>query len=79
MLTQLGIENLVLPATPTTEKVWETSFGFTQPSPSERLELLHYPLLIFNETKLFQKVFKRCSAANGSVINSFRPSVGTKD
>ncbi|KAL8104307.1 hypothetical protein AgCh_028507 [Apium graveolens] len=73
MLTQLGIEKLVLPATPTTEKVWETSFGFTQPSPSERLELLHYPLLIFSETKLFQKVIKRCSAANGSVVNSFRP------
>ncbi|KAK1379287.1 PHD finger transcription factor-like protein [Heracleum sosnowskyi] len=63
MLTQLGVERLVLPATPTTEKIWETSFGFVQPSPLERLELLHYPLLIFNETKLFQKVLKRFSAA----------------
>lgn len=63
MLTQLGIERLVLPAIPALQNTWR-KFGFTQPSLLERLELLGYPLLIFQKTTMFQKVLNKSTTAH---------------
>ncbi|KAK6924278.1 Agenet-like domain, partial [Dillenia turbinata] len=58
MLLRLGVERLVLPAIPQHKETWESSFGFSEMLPEDRLNYLGYPLLGFQGTKLFQKVLK---------------------
>ncbi|KAG9141771.1 hypothetical protein Leryth_018138 [Lithospermum erythrorhizon] len=58
ILMQLGVERLVLPATPSVLDTWMTSFGFSKMNKSERLKFLHYTLLDFPGTVMCQKVLK---------------------
>lgn len=55
LLTQLGVERLILPAIPQLRKMWETSFGFSEMPFSERLQLSGYPFLCFQGTMMLQK------------------------
>ncbi|KAL9688256.1 hypothetical protein QQ045_032675 [Rhodiola kirilowii] len=54
-LKELGIERLVLPAVPSVVKTWTTSFGFSQMTEADRLQLLSYKFLDFPGTSLCQK------------------------
>ena len=63
LLTQMGIERLVLPAIPQLRETWETSFGFLEMTLSERLQFLGYPFLAFQGTIMLQK-FLRNSMIN---------------
>ncbi|KAI8022433.1 Increased DNA methylation 1 [Camellia lanceoleosa] len=59
MLTQMGIQRLVVPAISESKEIWKTSFGFSEMSLPERLELLGYPFLVFQGTTLFHKVLSK--------------------
>ena len=63
LLTQMGIERLVLPAIPQLRETWETSFGFLEMTLSERLQFLGYPFLAFQGTIMLQKFLRN------SIIN----------
>ncbi|KAL5724529.1 hypothetical protein ACHQM5_007777 [Ranunculus cassubicifolius] len=56
MLSQLGIETLLLPAIPQLEETWKTAFGFKEVTHEQKLKLLGYPILVLQDTILFQKV-----------------------
>lgn len=58
LLTQLGIERLVLPAIPQLRETWEKSFGFLEMPLSERLQFLGYPFLAFQGTIMLHKFLK---------------------
>ncbi|XP_043718917.1 increased DNA methylation 1-like isoform X2 [Telopea speciosissima] len=66
MLTQLGVERLVLPSIPQQSQTWKNSFGFTEMSHEERLELLGFPLLVFQGTTLYQKFLTKSIAIKNS-------------
>ncbi|XP_044469924.1 uncharacterized protein LOC123199127 isoform X3 [Mangifera indica] len=55
LLSQLGVERLVLPSILQLQKTWEDSFGFSELLPSQRSELFGYPFLGFPGTKMLQK------------------------
>ncbi|XVE83378.1 hypothetical protein DITRI_Ditri16bG0084100 [Diplodiscus trichospermus] len=63
LLTQMGIERLILPAIRQLRETWETSFGFLEMPLSERLQLLGYPFLAFQGTTMLQKLLRN------SIIN----------
>ncbi|KAK6922794.1 Agenet-like domain [Dillenia turbinata] len=80
MLFRLGVERLVLPAIPQHRETWESSFGFSEMLPNDRLNYLGYPLLGFQGTKLFQKVLKSeeaKGATHQSQVNEPRISMIT--
>ncbi|KAI3964687.1 hypothetical protein MKW92_044121 [Papaver armeniacum] len=62
-LRELEVERVVLPAMPQVLRTWTTSFGFSVLSISERLELLRYTFLEFQDTRMCQKVLCSLSAA----------------
>ncbi|KAF1002954.1 uncharacterized protein LOC141699749 [Apium graveolens] len=55
VLSELGVEKLVLPAVRSLLDTWTSSFGFSVMSESERLELLDYTFLNFRGTTMCQK------------------------
>ncbi|KAL9235005.1 hypothetical protein vseg_009810 [Gypsophila vaccaria] len=61
MLTELGVERLVLPGIASLSETWVSSFGFTEMPASVRRELLGYPFVLFQGTTLFHKVLRRSS------------------
>ncbi|XWS29921.1 hypothetical protein CRYUN_Cryun24cG0072100 [Craigia yunnanensis] len=71
LLTQMGIERLVLPAIPQLRETWETSFGFLEMSFSERLQFLGYPFLAFQGTIMLQKFLR-----NSMMIKEMRDFAG---
>ncbi|XP_042492548.1 uncharacterized protein LOC122072073 isoform X2 [Macadamia integrifolia] len=66
MLNQLGVKKLVLPAVPHLSQTWKNSFGFTEMSHEERLELLGFPLLGFQGTAMYQKYLAKSMATKNS-------------
>ncbi|KAI3983460.1 hypothetical protein MKX01_038880 [Papaver californicum] len=62
-LRELEVERVVLPAMPQVLRTWTTSFGFSVLSISERLELLRYTFLEFQDTRMCQKILCSLSAA----------------
>ncbi|XVF17015.1 hypothetical protein REPUB_Repub10bG0080400 [Reevesia pubescens] len=71
LLTQMGIERLVLPAIPQRRETWETSFGFSEMILSERLQFLGYPFLAFQGTIMLQKFLR-----NSMTIKEMRDFAG---
>lgn len=63
LLSSLGVERLLLPAVPELQKTWISSFGFTEITPSDRLELLPHTILTFQGTTLCQKFLKKPSVS----------------
>ncbi|CAL9193155.1 unnamed protein product [Musa hybrid cultivar] len=55
LLSALGVERLCIPAVQTLLETWMSSFGFTKMSNYERLNLLEYTLLNFQDTIMCQK------------------------
>ena len=55
LLSALGVERLLLPAVPQLLKTWTGSFGFTEMTKSDRLELSKYTLLNFQDTIMCHK------------------------
>ncbi|KAF9619570.1 hypothetical protein IFM89_007397 [Coptis chinensis] len=72
MLSQLGIERLLLPAIPQLMKTWKTSFGFTEVSLQQRLELLGYPFVGFQGTTLCQKFLTEAREKSCGMLNESR-------
>lgn len=60
-LSLVGVEKLTLPAISTTLKTWTSSFGFSQITNAERLQLLKYTFLDFPDTVMCQKFLKKSS------------------
>ncbi|KAL6901892.1 hypothetical protein ACP4OV_004768 [Aristida adscensionis] len=56
LLSDLGVERLLLPAVPQLLGTWTGSFGFTAMSNSDRLELAENSVLSFQGTTMCQKV-----------------------
>uniref|UniRef100_A0A0A9DZT5 N-acetyltransferase domain-containing protein n=1 Tax=Arundo donax TaxID=35708 RepID=A0A0A9DZT5_ARUDO len=56
LLTDLGVEKLLLPAVPQLLETWTGSFGFTVMSNSDRLELAENSILSFQGTTMCQKI-----------------------
>ncbi|WOL15453.1 hypothetical protein Cni_G24234 [Canna indica] len=56
LLAQLGVERLCIPAVPTLLDTWTNSFGFKKMSSCDRLDILEYTLLNFQDTIMCQKL-----------------------
>lgn len=56
MLSQLGVERLLLPAIAQLKETWKQNFGFTEVCPQHKLDLLGYPILVLQGTTLCQKI-----------------------
>ncbi|XP_065009868.1 uncharacterized protein LOC135639839 [Musa acuminata AAA Group] len=65
LLCSLGVERLLLPAVPQLLQTWTTSFGFTQMTSSDRLELSKYSLLSFSGTTMCQKLLGAAKTVSG--------------
>ncbi|MCL7040543.1 hypothetical protein MKW94_023990 [Papaver nudicaule] len=63
---ELEVERVVLPAIPQLLRTWTTSFGFSVFSNSDRLELVRYTFLEFQDTRMCQKILCRFSAAKSA-------------
>ncbi|XLR48798.1 uncharacterized protein [Arachis hypogaea] len=68
MLTQLGVERLVLPAVPGVLETWTKSFGFDQMTEFQRSEFLDYTFLDFQGAIMCQKLLGKESQSPDSVI-----------
>ncbi|XP_020276719.1 increased DNA methylation 1-like isoform X2 [Asparagus officinalis] len=55
LLSALGVKKLVLPAVSELLNTWTGSFGFAQMTKSDRMELLRYNLLGFQDARMCQK------------------------
>ncbi|GAB2246343.1 hypothetical protein Droror1_Dr00001836 [Drosera rotundifolia] len=66
MLIDLGIKRLVLPAIPQLSETWVSSFDFKEMPDELMQELCGFPFLIFQGTKLFQKVLSKSSLVSYS-------------
>ncbi|PON72950.1 Acyl-CoA N-acyltransferase [Parasponia andersonii] len=60
-LGDLGVKRLTLPAASGVLQTWTSSFGFSTMSEDEKLELLDYNLLDFQDTIMCQKLLKKTS------------------
>ncbi|KAE8655448.1 putative 20G-Fe(II) oxidoreductase [Hibiscus syriacus] len=56
MLMELGVERLILPAVPDVLRTWTDSFGFSEMTPSDRLEFVDYTFLDFQGATMCQKL-----------------------
>ncbi|XP_077233639.1 uncharacterized protein LOC143875941 [Tasmannia lanceolata] len=56
MLSDLGVERLLLPSVPYLLDMWCNSFGFTKMTSSDRLRFLDYVFWDFQDTSLCQKI-----------------------
>ncbi|KAJ0979361.1 hypothetical protein J5N97_014835 [Dioscorea zingiberensis] len=59
LLSSLGVEMLLLPAVSQLLPTWTTKFGFTKMTSSDRLKLLDYTLLSFQDTTMCYKPLAR--------------------
>lgn len=55
LLSQLGVERLVLPAVPELAQTWTGSFGFKVMSQSDKLEIAEHTILCFQGASMCQK------------------------
>ncbi|KAG0458589.1 hypothetical protein HPP92_023746 [Vanilla planifolia] len=55
LLVSLGVERLLLPAVPQLLETWTTKFGFAILNNADRLSLLNYTFLNFQDTTMCQK------------------------
>ncbi|KAM7501789.1 hypothetical protein LguiB_000693 [Lonicera macranthoides] len=58
-LMELGVERLVLPAIPNVLDTWTGAFGFSTMTESDRLSLLDYTFLYFQDTIMCQKFLSK--------------------
>ncbi|KAK4834670.1 hypothetical protein QYF36_026574 [Acer negundo] len=58
-LTAIGVLRLILPSSPGVFNTWTTKFGYSKMTDSERLKLVSYVFLNFQDTILCQKLLKK--------------------
>ncbi|XP_020579575.1 uncharacterized protein LOC110024132 [Phalaenopsis equestris] len=58
LLVSVGVERFLLPAVPQLLETWTSSFGFEKMSNTDRLKLLDYTVLNFQDTTMCQKVLR---------------------
>ncbi|TVU47435.1 hypothetical protein EJB05_07038, partial [Eragrostis curvula] len=76
LLSDLGVERLLLPAVPQLLETWTGSFGFTVMTNYDRLELVENSILSFQGTTMCQKVL---NAACSSPQDHSTPSVSDSE
>ncbi|XP_065847829.1 increased DNA methylation 1-like [Euphorbia lathyris] len=62
-LLELGVERLVLPAVPCVLSTWTGSFGFSKLTDSERLQIVDYTFLDFQDTVMCHKQLMKIPSA----------------
>ncbi|XP_038999125.1 increased DNA methylation 1-like [Hibiscus syriacus] len=67
MLMELGVEKLILPSVPDVLRAWTGSFGFSDMTPSERLEFLDYTFLDFQGATMCQKLLLKNPSPESSI------------
>ncbi|KAE8735618.1 putative 20G-Fe(II) oxidoreductase [Hibiscus syriacus] len=67
MLMELGVERLILPAVPDVLRTWTSSFGFSEMTPSERLEFVDYTFLDFQGATMCQKLLLKNPLPESSI------------
>ncbi|MED6198081.1 hypothetical protein PIB30_062687 [Stylosanthes scabra] len=78
MLSQLGVERLVLPAVPSVLDTWTNSFGFDPMTEFQRSQFLDYTFLDFQGTTMCQKLLRKESQSPDSVITrEIQPASGS--
>ncbi|XP_027090268.1 uncharacterized protein LOC113780994 [Coffea eugenioides] len=82
-LIELGVQRLVLPAVPSVLSTWETSFGFSRMTESERLNFLDCTFLDFQGSHMCQKLLKNTQCTEliqlTGVQQKLSPHSGEKD
>lgn len=73
MLMDLGVERLILPVVPSSLRKWNTSFGYSNMKYSDRLQLLDYRFMDFQDSIMCQKPLLRIPLAEP------QPSTGIFD
>nr|XP_017222882.1 PREDICTED: uncharacterized protein LOC108199541 isoform X1 [Daucus carota subsp. sativus]XP_017222883.1 PREDICTED: uncharacterized protein LOC108199541 isoform X1 [Daucus carota subsp. sativus]XP_017222884.1 PREDICTED: uncharacterized protein LOC108199541 isoform X1 [Daucus carota subsp. sativus]XP_017222885.1 PREDICTED: uncharacterized protein LOC108199541 isoform X1 [Daucus carota subsp. sativus]XP_017222886.1 PREDICTED: uncharacterized protein LOC108199541 isoform X1 [Daucus carota subsp. len=71
VLTEVGVERLVLPAASSVLNTWISSFGFSKMLQSDKLKLMNYTFLEFQGTTMCQKFLKEArieSSPPGSAL-----------
>nr|XP_027126710.1 increased DNA methylation 1-like [Coffea arabica] len=69
-LIELGVQRLVLPAVPSVLSTWETSFGFSRITESERLNFLDCTFLDFQGSHMCQKLLKNTQCTELSQLTA---------
>lgn len=91
VLTEVGVERLVLPAASNVLNTWISSFGFSRMLQPERLKLLDYTFLEFEGTAVCEKLLKtaciesspprsikqHCGVANRNVDKDLEGSISS--
>lgn len=72
MLSNLGVERLLLPAAPQLLETWTSSFGFAKMTSSDRMKLLEHTFLEFQDTTMCQKILKPSTLRTESIGTKFR-------
>ncbi|CAA7032311.1 unnamed protein product [Microthlaspi erraticum] len=66
VLTDLGVERLVLPAVPCVLNTWTNSFGFTKMTIPEKKDFLQFTFMEFGRTIMCQKILIKSNVADPS-------------
>ncbi|KAK4760272.1 hypothetical protein SAY87_005165 [Trapa incisa] len=75
-LKELGVKQITLPASPSVLSTWIGSFGFKEMMESERLGLVNYTLLNFQDTIMCQKQLLDTPSEELTMSNADHPNVG---
>lgn len=76
VLVSIGVEKFVLPAVPQLLETWTTSFGFAKMSNAERMNILKYSVLNFQDTTMCQKTLKIPSPAHCKPKDNSSSNIG---
>jgi len=63
LLSNLGVESLLLPAVPQLLQTWTSSFGFSKMTSSDRLNFSEYTILYFQATTMCRKLLIKAQKA----------------
>ncbi|XP_021889643.1 increased DNA methylation 1 [Carica papaya] len=75
-LLAIGVQRLVLPATPTVVDTWINSFGFSRMTDSERGEFQNHTFLDFQGTVMCHKFLKNTNSPNPTEKSSLTEETG---
>ncbi|PKU79632.1 uncharacterized protein LOC110107923 [Dendrobium catenatum] len=79
LLVSVGVERFLLPAVPQLLETWTSSFGFDKMSNTDRLNLLDYSVLNFEDTTMCQKVLRVAPMADSKPIDNCNSNINNTD
>ncbi|XP_015579490.1 increased DNA methylation 1 isoform X2 [Ricinus communis] len=72
-LRELGVQRLILPAVPSALNTWIGSFGFSKLTELDRLQLLDYTFLDFQDTIMCHKLLTKIPSVQSSPSREIQP------